>query len=211
MEVRDAVINRRSIRGYDANKTVSREVIAEILDAARYAPSSGNLQNWKVILVFDPNQKAELASSALRQQWITSAPVLLVICNTVSDVERLYKERGKSLYSIQNVAAFIQNILLLAQDKGLSTCWVGAFDSEGVRRVLRIPDGVEPEAIISVGYGIEEVDVPPKKDVAKFTFFESWGNDETSFGSFPIDKHKTAVKDKGKSVFDKLKAMVYKK
>lgn len=207
MEVKEAVMNRRSIRNYIPNKPVPNEVVSQILDAARYAPSSGNVQNWKVVIVSNSDKKLELANAALKQKWITSAPILLVVCNDFSDVKRLYKDRGEFLYSIQNIAAFIQNILLVAHSFGLATCWVGAFDPDAVRRVLKIPDPIEPEAIISLGYAAEEVDTPSRKDTDQFTFFENWGNTESGFGPFPLEKHKEKVgevQQKGKSFFSKI-------
>lgn len=207
MDVKEAIINRRSVRNYQPDKPVPNEVIAKILDTAKFAPSSSNLQNWKVILVSDTDKKLELATAALKQKWITTAPLLLVVCNDLADVKRLFKDKGGSLYSIQNVSAFIQNILLLAHSLDLATCWVGAFDSEAVKRVLKIPDGIEPEAIIPLGYPAEKVDTPPRKKVDQFTFFETWGSSEKGFGAFPLEKHKGKVEDiqkKGKGFFSKL-------
>lgn len=207
MDVNEAVVHRRSIRNYDPGKPVPHEILSEILDAARFAPSSGNLQNWKVILVSDSDKKDELATAALRQKWITTAPVLLVVCNMLSDVKRLYKDRGEFLYSIQNIAAFVQNILLLAYSHGLASCWVGAFDPDAVKRVLKIPDNAEPEAIIALGYAAEEVDTPQRRTMDQFVFFETWGGAEKGFGAFPLEKHKgkaEKVQEKGKGFFGKL-------
>ncbi|GAG33101.1 unnamed protein product, partial [marine sediment metagenome] len=197
----------RSIRNYQPNKPVPNELISQILDAARYAPSSGNLQNWKIILVSDSDKKVELATAALRQNWITTAPVLIVVCNDPADVKRLFKDRGELLYSIQNIAAFVQNVLLLAHSFGLATCWVGAFDPNAVKRVLRTPDGVEPEAIIALGYPAEEVDTPQRKTIDQIAFFETWGNAEKGFGAFPLEKHKGKVEEvqkKGKGFLGKI-------
>lgn len=205
MDVETAILNRRSIRNYKVDKSVSNETIAEILDLARFAPSSGNLQNWKVILVSDPGRKEELATAALKQKWITTSPVLLVICNNLADVKRLYKDRGASLYSIQNVAVFVNNILLAAHNLGLSTCWIGAFDPNAVKMVLRIPEGVEPEVIIALGYAAEELEAPSRKTIDQFTFFETWGNSEKNFGVFEKGKAKVGeVKSKGKGFFSKI-------
>ncbi len=207
MDVEEAVINRRSVRNYLVDKSISHETIARILDVARFAPSSGNLQNWKVVIVSDPGKKEGLATAALKQKWITAAPVLLVVCNNLADVKRLYKDRGEFLYSIQNVAIFVQNILLVARSFGLGTCWVGAFDPEAVKMALRIPEGVEPEAIIALGYPAEELEAPLRKSVDEFSFFEDWGNTEAGFGVFPLEKHKGKVgevQSKGKGFFSKI-------
>lgn len=205
MDVDTAILNRRSIRNYKVDKSVPNETVAEILDIARFAPSSGNLQNWKVILVADPGRKEELANAALKQKWITTCPVLLVICNNSADVKRLYKDRGETLYSIQNVAVFVNNILLAAHSLGLGTCWIGAFDPDAVKMVLRIPEGVEPEAIVALGYAAEELEAPSRKTIDQFTFFETWGNVEKSFSVFEKGKAKVGeVKSKSKGFFSKI-------
>lgn len=204
MDVKEAVVNRRSIRRYQL-KPVPNELVAEVLEAAKYAPSSGNLQNWKVIIVSDEAKKEELATAALKQKWITQAPLLLVVCNEMANAKRLYKERGEKLYAIQNCAAFIQNILLMAQSLGLGTCWIGAFDSNAVKRVLKIPDDVNPDAIISLGYADEEVDTPPKNSLKQLVFFEEWGKTLKEFGTFPLEKHKAKVDDAKKAVGEKTK------
>lgn len=204
MDVKEAITGRRSIRNY-LDKPVPDELVAQVLDVARFAPSSGNLQNWKVVLVSDPDKKSELATAALRQKWITTAPVLLVVCNVLADVKRLYKERGEFLYSIQNIAIFANNILLAAHSLGLGSCWVGAFDPDAVKRVLRIPDGVEPEAIIALGYPVEEVDAPSRKTLEQFVFLETWGSAETGFGPFPLGEHKSRVEEAGSEVSKKSK------
>lgn len=63
--------------------------------------------------------------------------------------------RGRTLYCIQDTAAAAQNIHLAAYSFGLGTCWVGAFDEDEARRILRIPLGVRPVALIPVGYPAE--------------------------------------------------------
>ncbi|MBU4502607.1 MAG: nitroreductase family protein [Nanoarchaeota archaeon] len=214
MELKEAIKNRRSIRNYQPDKPVAHDLIADIIDTARYAPSSGNLQNWKVIIISDAEKKDRLATACLRQKWMVNASAILVVCNNIADVKRLYKERGEFLYSIQNIAGFTQNILLTAHSLGLATCWVGAFDPDAVKRVLRIPEGVEPEAIVALGYGIEEVDVPPRKTVDQICFFEVWGSGEKGFGAFPLEKHTEKVgqvQQKSKSLFGKIFSKFSKK
>jgi nitroreductase len=60
-------------------------------------------------------------------------------------------------YCIQDAAAVIQNIHLIAYSLGLGSCWIGAFKEEEVKQILKIPDGIRPAAIISVGYSAESL------------------------------------------------------
>lgn len=174
MEIKEAVVSRRSVTKY-LSKKVRHETLSEILDYARYAPSSGNLQNWQIIIVEDKEKRKQIANACLKQLWMIDAPVHLVICNKVGDVEKMYGKRGRVLYSIQNCAAIAQTILLLAKGYGLDSCWVGAFDVDQVRALLNIPDDITPEIIITLGYSTEKPS-SDRYDLDKIVYFNEWGN-----------------------------------
>ena len=150
MEVKDAILKRRSISSY-IDKKVSLRIIGDIINIARYAPNAGNLQNWNIIVVQDEDRKREIAIACLKQMWIAQASIVLVLANKTTEIKRYYGERGL-LYGTQNLAALAQNILLLATDKGLSTCWIGAFDKEAVARIVKAPEDEIPEIVITIGY-----------------------------------------------------------
>jgi len=78
-------------------------------------------------------------------------------------VER-YGQRGKDLYSICDVSAAVENILLMAYSQGLGAVWVGAFDEEEVANILDLPENLRPIAIIPVGYPDESPFPPERKD-----------------------------------------------
>jgi len=174
MEIEEVIMKRRSIRRY-ISRSIDHEKIAKIIEVARFAPSAGNIQNWKVILISDDKKKKELAKAALDQHWMLEAPLYMVICNEYKKVSALYGKLGK-MFSIQDCAVFATNAMLMATSLGLSTCWVGAFDNEAVKRVLGIPDGVDPEIILTIGYaGEEKLDEHKRKEASFITFFNSWG------------------------------------
>jgi len=174
MEVKTAIIKRRSIRSYK-DKDVSEATINNILEVARFTPSSGNIQNWQVVVIRNEQKKQQIAEACLKQTWMNQAPVFLVICNNLKNIEELYKERGRNLYSIQNCAAFIQNILTLATSHNLASCWVSAFDDNAISRVLRLPDYVRPEAVITLGYSDEKPKPPIRLNCQDITFYGCWG------------------------------------
>ncbi|RLI11477.1 nitroreductase family protein [Candidatus Bathyarchaeota archaeon] len=150
MDVFEAIKTRRSIRAF-TEEEVSDEEIEKILDAARWAPSAGNIQPWIFVIVRDPKRKRRLSEAALNQLFIEEAPVVIVVCANQERSGRVYGRRGSDLYCIQDTAAAIQNLLLAAHALGLGACWVGAFNEDAVRHVLNIPDGVRPVAIIPMG------------------------------------------------------------
>ncbi|MCD6383416.1 MAG: nitroreductase family protein, partial [Thermoplasmata archaeon] len=142
MELREVIEKRRSVREFE-ERDVEEEKIKELLWAADRAPSAGGLKARRFFVVKDRNVKRALRMAALDQRWVEEAPVLIVCC---SDLKKIfpYGRRGKELYTIQDVAASAENILLMAVDLGLGGVWVGAFLEEEVRKILRLPPHLRP-------------------------------------------------------------------
>jgi len=154
LDVFEAISSRRSIRTFE-KRAVSDEQVGMLIDAARHAPSAGNIQPWEFVIVRDQQTKRQLSSAALNQAVIEGAPVVIVVCANEARSGQGYGSRGVTLYCIQDTAAATQNILLAACALGLGTCWVGAFREEMVRRSLNTPTDVRPVAMIPVGYPAE--------------------------------------------------------
>ncbi len=151
----EVIKKRCSVRRYQATP-VPEEAIGQLLEAARWAPSAGNLQPWFFYVVRSQGVKECLAAAALEQRFIAQAPVVIVVCAEPERSGRVYGERGRRLYCYQDTAAAVQNILLAATAMGLGTCWVGAFHEDRVRECLAVPPHRVPVAIIPVGYPAEE-------------------------------------------------------
>ncbi|HID30822.1 MAG TPA: nitroreductase family protein [Desulfobacterales bacterium] len=152
---------RRSVRRFKSDP-IREEDLQRILDAARWAPSAGNMQPLELIVIKDKAVKQQLARAALNQFFIAEAPLVIVVCANVPRTTRRYGHRGARLYVIQDTAAAAQTIHLAAYSLGYSTCWVGAFDDEEVAKVIRVPDSVKPMAIIPVGKPAEKPSPPPR-------------------------------------------------
>ena len=90
-------------------------------------------KHWKFILIRDKDTINKLAEAALQQLWIASAPFIIVVSSETEKLNQFYGVRGERLYSIQNCAAAIQNMLLAAHALGLASCWVGAFDENIIK------------------------------------------------------------------------------
>ncbi len=174
MDVFSAIQKRFSCRKY-LEKDVDFHDIAVLLEAGRFAPSSGNLQAWKFIVVQDKHRRESLAEACQKQYWMTHAPVHIVVTAEVGRVEQFYGVRGERLYSVQNCAAAIENMLLAATGLGLASCWVGYFDEEAVRDACGIPKSSRPQAIITIGYAAKEERLE-KTGPYNIAFFEQYGN-----------------------------------
>ncbi len=200
MQTQQCIKTRRSVRKF-LPVPVEFEKLGRILDAGRYAPSAGNLQNWKFIVVIDEEKKRTIAAACADQFWITEAPFLIVICGEPIKTERFYGERGKTVYTIQNCAAAIQNMLLVAHDEGLGACWVGAYDDARLKSAVSIPDNVEPQAVLAIGYADEKPPEPQRYTVENIVFLERYGNrirDVAAFmDEYSVHVQKAVAKIKG--------------
>lgn len=202
MDVLEVIRNRFSCRSY-IEKEVKDELIFEILKYANLAPSAGNLQTWRFIIIKEKEKKEQLVEACLKQDFIAEAPVLIVICGDVDYMKRFYKNKGE-LYSIQECATVTQNILLAATEFGLGSCWIGAFDVNMVKRFLNIPENVMPYAIITLGYTREKI---PEKQIYGLdtkTYFNSYGNKINDKSLIPLAKNIPKLKEKSENIFKKL-------
>ncbi len=155
MDVFEAIKNRRSIRAFE-RKAVPEEQVKRLIDAARHAPSAGNIQPWEFVIVRDQRIKQQLSVAALNQTFIEEAAAVIVVCANEARSDQGYGSRGVNLYCIQDTAAATENMLLAACAMGLGTCWIGAFREKMVRQALNTPTHVRPVAIIPLGYSSEK-------------------------------------------------------
>jgi hypothetical protein len=169
MEVADAIELRRSVRRYQ-DREVPEGMLKAILRAGHMAPSAGNMQGRDFIVVRDWNMRESISRAALGQRFITEAPVCIVVCANVPRSSSRYGKRGE-LYAVQDSAASTMNMILMARDLGLGTCWVGAFNESAVSQLLDMPAGVRPVALVTIGYPGESPDVPPRMGEK----IEHWG------------------------------------
>ncbi|OIO63496.1 nitroreductase [Candidatus Woesearchaeota archaeon CG_4_10_14_0_2_um_filter_33_10] len=204
MEVFECISTRRSIRKY-LDIPVEWDKVGTILEAGRLAPSSGNIQDYNFIVVQDEDKRKTIAEASLRQHWMSKAPVYIIVCADLKKSERFYGVRGSRLYSIQNCAAAIENMLLTAHSLDLGACWVGAFDENVVSRVLNIPDSVRPQAIITIGYSDEKPTIPQRYPLTTVAFLEKYGNRIKDMAAVLHDYSLVMERNlkKGKIIFEK--------
>lgn len=174
MEVSDAIRKRRSIKRY-LDIPVEWDKIGSICEAGGQAPSAGNLQPWKFIVVLNPANRRKIAEACFQQYWMQSAPVHIIVCAEINKMNRFYGLRGERLYSIQSCALAAENMILEGINQGLASCFVSAFDEEMLKRNFKIPDYARPQAILAFGYSGEEVPSPPRYTLNDTVSVESFG------------------------------------
>lgn len=212
MNLDKAVASRRSTRRY-SHIPVDRTAWASVLLAGAMAPSAGNLQNWKFIVITKPKTLQHISHICHDQLWMAQAPVHIVVCADTKMANQFYGVRGERLYAVQNCAACVQNMLLKATDLGLGSCWISSFEEQKLKVCLDIPDHMRPQAIVTLGYADETVPRPSLKRLSELTYFEQYGASEdemaaalekADYSAFMTDKaQKSAVA--GKDIFHRVK------
>lgn len=161
----ETVRHRHSVRKYLAGRPVEEQKLHAILEMACAAPSAGDLQSYRMVVVTDQARRDALAAASQGQSFIAEAPVCLVVCADPTRAETKYGERGRRLYAVQDAtiaAAYAQLAVVAA---GLASTWVGYFDEREVTRVLNLPGDQEPVALLSIGYPGELPDATPRRQL----------------------------------------------
>ncbi len=170
---------RRSLRRYQ-RRPIPDGILEQLLEAAIWAPSAHNRQPWRFVIVSEKAKKeglaramgaklrADLEADGLPKpvieedvgrsfQRISTAPLMILLCMTVSDMDT-YPDERRSAYertmAIQSTAMAGQNILLMASSLGLGACWMCAplFCPDLVGAALDLPPDWQAQGMITVGY-----------------------------------------------------------
>ena len=175
MELDKIIRKRKSVRSFTATNP-SWKYISDAIESTLQNPFAGNHNNLKFLIIEDEEIIKKISKIA-EQSWISQAGILIVVCSNDAQLESLYGERGR-IYSRQQAGAAIQTLLLKLVDLGLSSCWVGAFTDEILKEALNIPQHIQIEAIIPVGYENPEhkKSKPHKKELENSIFWENWNN-----------------------------------
>lgn len=173
MELFEVIKKRRSIRSYKKQE-LPQEIVNQIVDAARLAPSAGNSQSWAFVIVKKEEAKLALAQAAFGQRWLGGAAIVIVVCADLKRAEESYGQRGKILYAIQDTSAAIENILLAASALGLGACWMGAFREEEIRKIINASMDMKPVALIPIGYPSESPNARSRRPLSEVVFEETF-------------------------------------
>lgn len=167
----DLIEKRKSIRSYKP-QDVEEEKLNYILQAFRKAPSAKNLQPWKLIVVKDKKKISDLSIACNNQTFISEAPILIVAC---AKEDEAYGVMGGYMNSYPvDVALALEHLILAATEKGLGTCWIGAFKEKLVKDLLDVPDNVRVVAITPVGYPAIEGRTRGRKPISEIVCYDKY-------------------------------------
>ncbi len=147
MDIYEAILTRKSVRAF-TNRDVPEDVLKRVLEGARHAPSANNFQEWRFVVVRDPENREKLSQIACRQRFVATAPVVLACCAEGTD---RIMTCGQPSYPI-DVAIAVDHMTLCAAAEGLGTCWIGAFYEDEVKKLLGIPREVRVVSLLPIGY-----------------------------------------------------------
>jgi nitroreductase len=170
MNIIEEIVNRRSIREY-SEQPVEKEKLARILEAGRLAPTARNQQDWRILIVTDPEIKNRLVDEASpRQAFLKEAPIILAACALNPE----YVMRcGHPSYLI-DLAIVLDHIALQAVREGLGTCWIGSFDETRAKNVLNVPERVRIVELMSLGCYRHLPEARGRKPAGELYKWETW-------------------------------------
>jgi len=168
MDVFQAISQRYSCRSYQ-DKPIEDEKIARVLEAARLAPSASNFQDWRFVVVTDPQIRASLVPAANNQKMLAQAPVVIAACSVSS-----YRMRCGQMIGPIDVSIALEHIALQAIEEGLATCWIGSFYHDQVRALLDIPKGIDIVELMTVGYPADTKPEPKREPIEKIVCYDKW-------------------------------------
>jgi nitroreductase len=151
MDFQELIRIRRSIRAYRPTE-VPEDVLHRVLDAGRVAPTACNLQPFQLLVVTDPEVRAQL-KAVYRRDWFWQAPVILAGC--VEPAKAWRRNDGFNAAEV-DIAIVMDHIILAATEEGLGTCWICAFDEPKAKQILGVPDDVRIVALTPLGYPAAE-------------------------------------------------------
>ena len=181
MSINDVILSRRSIRQFRSDP-IPGSILEQLVNAARLAPSAANRQPLEYVIVDQPQVCQKVFPCLKWAAYISpegnplpgQEPMayIVVVVNTVVLKVRHEWDAGAS----------IENMLLLAWDKGIGSCWIISADKPSLTEILSVPGSHEIDSVIALGYPAETSVVEDYKDSVKY-----W---KDAAGGFHVPKRK---------------------
>jgi nitroreductase len=170
MEYFDLIQQRYSVRAYKS-LPVEEAKLAQVLEAARLAPTGANRQPFQLIVAHVKGREAEL-QRIYHRQWFVQAP--LVICACGIPTQGWVRPSDGFNCTVVDVSIAMDHLILAAAALGLGTCWIAAFDVAAARQAFGLPGGVEPIALTPLGYPADQPGPKERKPLNELVRYERW-------------------------------------
>ena len=169
MAFSDLVVERYSVRAYRSDPIPASD-LDQILRDACLAPTAANRQAFQLIVIHTAGREDEL-KRIYGRDWFVQAPIVVCACGLPT--ANWVRGDGKN-YNDVDLAIVMDHLILSAADRGLGTCWIGAFDPDAARQVLGLPDDVEPVAFTPLGYPADQPREKKRKEISELVRYERW-------------------------------------
>jgi len=181
METQDAIKSRRSVKQYDAEYKISDDELNELLSLAALSPTAFNIQNWRFVVVKDPEIRKEIRKVAWDQAQVTDSSLLLILCadlkawkkspvrywknapQAVQDfilpaIDGYYRDKDQTQRdeAMRSCGIAAQTLMLTAKSMGYDSCPMDGFDFSAVAKLIKLPDDHIISMFIAIGKGIAE-------------------------------------------------------
>ena len=149
MTVLDVIRERGSVRRYE-DRSIPKDVLGKVLEAARLAQSAANRQPWEFVVIQKRDIKRKLASAS--EMFVGEAAAVIACiahpenCGHVGSLDSF----------LVDVAIAVENMALVSWELGLGSCWIGAYDEDKVKQLLGIPESLRVVSLLSLGYPAEK-------------------------------------------------------
>jgi len=164
MDVKEAIEKRKSVRAY-SDYEITQAEFGTLIDAVRLAPTAKNLQPCKLVIVRGPLVKENLARACGERMFIAQASA--VFCIVVNE--------SISRWTNIDAAIALGHVALQAVELGLATCWIGDFNEEMVKEILKVPAHLKVVALMPIGKAAEDPERRPRKEAKEFVYYEEFG------------------------------------
>lgn len=160
MEFYSLIAQRASIRNFDPARKVEPNVLQRILEAGRLAPSAVNFQPWQFWVISTP-EKLEKVKACYQKPWFQDAPQVLIV---VGDVNQAWVRKYDGYNSLEtDLAIAMCHLILAAENEGVATCWIGAFQPDLLKEALGLKDNERVFAMTPLGYSKDDFIKQPNK------------------------------------------------
>ena len=176
MDAIEMIKDRRSVRRY-ADEKVSRELLGEIVEISRWAPSWVNSQIVRYTIVDDQNMVNQIAATAVRGFSYNTKTLSrckgLMVLSYVTGISGKKEEmdtefENTNVWEMFDAGIATQTFCLAAHAKGVGTCIMGVVNQEEVAKIISLPEGEKVAAVITYGFEAGDHPVPvPRKEVEK--------------------------------------------
>jgi len=159
MNFLELATRRHSVRNY-SERPVEKKKIEYLLECARLAPSACNRQPWRFLVVRSEERRSAL-QSCYERSWFGRAPLYIVVC--ADDDAAWHRTFDNRNHADVDAAIAAEHICLAAEEQGLGSCWVCAFDPEKCIEALGLEAPLRPVAILPIGYAADDTPQPKNR------------------------------------------------